>query len=108
MTVFGKILGLSTLLVLALLQSVFGLIYSKTISYLLNHNKKLLKQIGGAIIIFSVFVFYYMILASIALYEDESTANIWAAEYLASFIVDYLINRILGLGFNYAIIHYFH
>ena len=43
MTVFGKILGLSTLLVLALLQSVFGLIYSKIISYLLNHKKKSLK-----------------------------------------------------------------
>ena len=53
-------------------------------------------------------MFYYMILASIALYEDETTANIWAAEYVASFIVDYFINRIVGLGFNYAFILYFH
>ncbi|KAM3137128.1 hypothetical protein pb186bvf_010856 [Paramecium bursaria] len=108
MTVFGKILGLSTLLVLALLQSVFGLIYSKSISYLLNHDKKFLKQTGGALIILSVFVFYYLILASIALYEDETTANIWAAEYVASFIMDYFVNRIVGLGFNYAFIIHFH
>lgn len=75
---------------------------------MLNHDKKILKSTGGAIIILSVFVFYYMILASIALYEDETTANIWAAEYIASFIMDYFVNRIVGLSFNYAFILHFH
>ena len=49
-----------------------------------------------------------MILASVSLYENEHTANIWAAEYIGSFIIDYCINRNITLGIFYLITMYFY
>ncbi|KAM3135693.1 hypothetical protein pb186bvf_012219 [Paramecium bursaria] len=107
-TVFGKILGLSTLIALAIFQSIFSFIFQKFISYLLNHQNKYFKYSGGVISVSCAGLFYFMILASVSLYENEHTANIWAAEYIGSFIIDYCINRNITLGIFYLITMYFY
>ena len=77
--------------------------YKRIIQYLLNHQYPTLRVFGGEIIFLSTGIFFYLILASIAAYKDVITANLWAASYFGSFILNYFIYSSLGL-FGYYIL----
>ncbi|KAM3143282.1 hypothetical protein pb186bvf_004614 [Paramecium bursaria] len=91
LTVFGSNLNLNTILALSLLQTIFGFIYKKSLSYALNSKNQIIRAIGGNVTIFSCGFFFYVILVSICNYENTLIANIWAVSYLCSFILDYFI-----------------
>ncbi|KAM3135699.1 hypothetical protein pb186bvf_012225 [Paramecium bursaria] len=108
LTVFGQTLSINTLIALSILQGLFRFIFKRVITYLLNHQNPTFRVLGGQLVCLSTGIFFYLILASIAAYKDVMTANLWAASYLGSFILNYFLYSSMGLLGYYILLRRFY
>ena len=67
-----------------------------------------MRIIGGISVLISTGLFLFLIIASMATYEDVYIANLWAISYVCSFFINYFIYNTIGLAFYYIIIFKFY
>lgn len=88
-------MDINTLIALSIISSIFGAVFQIMILCLANNRNLYINWFCANVIVGSTCTFIFIIIGSIAKYENATIANLWALSYICSFIIDYCVYRTL-------------